>query len=151
MKRIKMPLLARIIIAILLGVIFGNFFNEAAVRAFLTFNGIFSQFLGFMIPLIIISSHHSGNSEADLEKRRHRWHCRIHYSALCHHPSLGINDEDYLLCAHHLSHQWYAVQSPPLPQLHLRACHLHGSSSGSSGRSRHGSARSASLSFRFQC
>ena len=53
-ERIKMPLLARIIIAILLGVIFGNFFNEAAVRAFLTFNGIFSQFLGFMIPLIII-------------------------------------------------------------------------------------------------
>ena len=53
-KRIKMPLLARIIIAILLGVIFGKFFNEAAVRAFLTFNGIFSQFLGFMIPLIII-------------------------------------------------------------------------------------------------
>ena len=54
MKRIKMPLLARIILAILLGVVFGNFFNEAAVRAFLTFNGIFSQFLGFMIPLIII-------------------------------------------------------------------------------------------------
>ncbi len=49
-----MPLLARIILAILLGVIFGNLFNEAAVRAFLTFNGIFSQFLGFMIPLIII-------------------------------------------------------------------------------------------------
>ena len=54
MKRIKMPLLAkvktpllaRIIIAIILGVVFGNFFNEAAVRAFLTFNGIFSQFLG---------------------------------------------------------------------------------------------------------
>lgn len=151
MKRIKMPLLARIIIAILLGVIFGNFFNEAAVRAFLTFNGIFSQFLGFMIPLIIISSHHSGNSEADLEKRRHRWHCRIHHSALCHHPSLGINDEDYLLCAHHLSHQWYALQSSSLSQLHLRARHLHGSSSRSSGRSRHGSARSASLSFRFQC
>ena len=54
MKRIKMPFLARIILAILLGVVFGNFFNEAAVRAFLTFNGIFSQFLGFMIPLIII-------------------------------------------------------------------------------------------------
>ena len=54
MKRIKMPLLAKIILAILLGVIFGNLFNEAAVRAFLTFNGIFSQFLGFMIPLIII-------------------------------------------------------------------------------------------------
>ena len=30
-----------------------NEFKEEAVRAFLTFNGIFSQFLGFMIPLII--------------------------------------------------------------------------------------------------
>ena len=49
-----MPLLARIIVAILLGVVLGNFFNEATVRLFLTFNGIFSQFLGFMIPLIII-------------------------------------------------------------------------------------------------
>ena len=54
LAKVKTPLLARIIIAIILGVIFGNFFNEAAVRAFLTFNGIFSQFLGFMIPLIII-------------------------------------------------------------------------------------------------
>ena len=75
MKRIKMPLLARIIIAILLGVIFGNFFNEVAVRAFLTFNGIFSQFLGFMIPLIIIGlvtpaiadiGHGAGNSSLPL-------------------------------------------------------------------------------------
>ena len=54
LAKVKTPLLARIIIAIILGVVFGNFFNEAAVRAFLTFNGIFSQFLGFMIPLIII-------------------------------------------------------------------------------------------------
>ena len=54
MKSIKVPLLVRIIIAIALGVIFGNIFNEGCVRAFLTFNGIFSQFLGFMIPLIIM-------------------------------------------------------------------------------------------------
>ena len=54
MKRKKLPLLAKIIIAILLGVALGNFFNEPLVRVFLTFNGIFSQFLGFMIPLIII-------------------------------------------------------------------------------------------------
>ena len=54
MKKIKVPLLGRIIIAILLGVILGNVFNEPLVRIFLTFNGIFSQFLGFMIPLIII-------------------------------------------------------------------------------------------------
>lgn len=54
MKKIKVPLLARIIIAIILGVVFGNLLNEPLVRVFITFNGIFSQFLGFMIPLIII-------------------------------------------------------------------------------------------------
>lgn len=54
MKRIKIPLLARIIIAIILGVIFGNIMSDVWVRTFLTFNSIFSQFLGFMIPLIIM-------------------------------------------------------------------------------------------------
>ena len=54
MKHIRVPLLGKIIIAIILGIVAGNLFNEPLVRAFLTFNGIFSQFLGFMIPLIII-------------------------------------------------------------------------------------------------
>ena len=54
MKKIKVPLLGRIIIAIILGVALGNVFSEPLVRFFITFNGIFSQFLGFMIPLIII-------------------------------------------------------------------------------------------------
>lgn len=54
MKRIKIPLLPRIIIAIILGVIFGNIMSDVWVRTFLTFNSIFSQFLGFMIPLIIM-------------------------------------------------------------------------------------------------
>jgi len=54
MKKVKVPLLARIVIAIILGVLLGNVFNEPLVRCFLTFNGIFSQFLGFMIPLIIV-------------------------------------------------------------------------------------------------
>ena len=53
-KKIKIPLLARIVIAIVLGVLLGNVFSEPLVRCFLTFNGIFSQFLGFMIPLIIV-------------------------------------------------------------------------------------------------
>ena len=47
-------LLPRVIIAIILGVALGNVFNEGWVRVFVTFNGLFSQFLGFMIPLIII-------------------------------------------------------------------------------------------------
>ncbi len=54
MKKIKIGLLARIIIAIVLGIVFGNFLPDAAVRVFVTFNGIFSEFLGFIIPLIIV-------------------------------------------------------------------------------------------------
>lgn len=54
MKKIRIPLLGKIIIAIILGVVCGNIFNEPLTRGFITFNGIFSQFLGFMIPLIII-------------------------------------------------------------------------------------------------
>ena len=53
-KLIHLPLLARIIIAIVLGIVLGGVLNETWVRAFVTFNGIFSQFLGFLIPLIIV-------------------------------------------------------------------------------------------------
>ena len=54
MKSIRIGLLGRIIIAIALGILFGNFLPEAMVRIFVTFNGIFSEFLGFIIPLIIL-------------------------------------------------------------------------------------------------
>lgn len=54
MKKIKLGLLPRIIAAILLGVVFGQFLSLPLVRVFVTFNAIFSQFLGFMIPLIIV-------------------------------------------------------------------------------------------------
>ena len=47
-------LLLQIIIAIILGIIIGQFINESFLRVFLTFNGLFSQFLGFCIPLIIM-------------------------------------------------------------------------------------------------
>lgn len=54
MKRIRIGLLGRIIIAIALGILFGNFLPNAMVRIFVTFNGIFSEFLSFIIPLIIL-------------------------------------------------------------------------------------------------
>ena len=54
MKTIKIGLLGKIIIAIALGVACGNFLPEVIVRIFLTFNGIFSEFLGFIIPMIIL-------------------------------------------------------------------------------------------------
>lgn len=54
MKKIKLGLLPRVIIAIVLGILLGNILNEPIVRVFVTFNSLFSQFLGFVIPLIII-------------------------------------------------------------------------------------------------
>lgn len=53
-KIFRLPLLARIIIAIALGVLLGNLLTETWVRAFLTFNALFSELLGFLIPLIIV-------------------------------------------------------------------------------------------------
>ena len=54
MKTLKIGLLAKIIIAIALGIGIGLIAASWMVRIFLTFNGIFSQFLGFIIPLIIV-------------------------------------------------------------------------------------------------
>jgi Na+/H+-dicarboxylate symporter len=54
MKLSKIGLLPRIIIAIILGVLCGTFFPEWAVRCFVTFNSIFSHFLSYLIPLIIV-------------------------------------------------------------------------------------------------
>ncbi len=53
-KAKKIGLLPRILTAIILGIIAGNFLPLGWVRLFVTFNSVFSQFLGFLIPLIII-------------------------------------------------------------------------------------------------
>lgn len=50
----KIGLLPRLIIAIILGIVFGSVLPEIFIRIFATFNGIFGQFLGFAIPLIIL-------------------------------------------------------------------------------------------------
>ena len=54
MKKNKFGLLPRIILAIILGILCGNIFPLLLVRVFETYNSIFSQFLGFMVPLIIV-------------------------------------------------------------------------------------------------
>lgn len=54
MKRLKIGILGQIIIAIVLGIGIGMIAPEWIVRIMVTFNGIFSQFLGFAIPLIIV-------------------------------------------------------------------------------------------------
>ena len=50
----KIGLLPKLIIAIIIGIIIGAFTPEWFVRIFATFNGIFGNFLGFAIPLIIV-------------------------------------------------------------------------------------------------
>lgn len=52
--KFKLGLLPKIGIAILLGVGLGFIFPVWLTRVFVTFNYVFAQFLGFMIPLIII-------------------------------------------------------------------------------------------------
>lgn len=54
MKNFKIGLLGKIIIAITAGIGFGLISPDWIIRIFMTFNGIFSQFLGFAIPLIIL-------------------------------------------------------------------------------------------------
>ena len=54
MKLPKINLLVKILIAIALGILAGQFFPVWLGRIFATFNAIFSQFLGFLIPLIIL-------------------------------------------------------------------------------------------------
>ncbi|MGI1805837.1 dicarboxylate/amino acid:cation symporter [Exiguobacterium sp. TDN 0502] len=54
---VKLGLLGRIIVAIAFGIIVGSLVTERfdwIVRSFVTFNGVFGQFLSFAIPLIII-------------------------------------------------------------------------------------------------
>ncbi len=54
MKKFKPGLLTKILLAILLGIGAGYIMPDWATRCFITFNSIFSQFLNFTIPLIIV-------------------------------------------------------------------------------------------------
>lgn len=50
----KLGLLPRIIIAMMLGIGAGYIFPEWAARIFVTFNAVFSSYLGFIVPLLIV-------------------------------------------------------------------------------------------------
>lgn len=54
MKIKKPSLLVQVLIAVALGVVFGQFLPDAIARIFVTFNGLFGNFLSFAIPLIIV-------------------------------------------------------------------------------------------------
>ncbi len=54
MTKRKIPLLVKIVVAIVLGVALGRLVPDSAVRVMNTLNGVFDQLLKFLIPLIII-------------------------------------------------------------------------------------------------
>lgn len=53
-KTFKLGLLPKVLIAIVLGIVLGNWMPHWGIRIFVTFNDIFSQLLGFLVPLIIL-------------------------------------------------------------------------------------------------
>lgn len=53
-RRSRFGLLPRIAVAIVLGTLLGLVLPETVARIFTTFNGLFSAFLGFLVPLIIV-------------------------------------------------------------------------------------------------
>jgi len=54
MKRLFSNLLFKVFMAIVLGIVFGQYLPESINRIFTTFNAFFGQFLNFSIPLIIM-------------------------------------------------------------------------------------------------
>jgi Na+/H+-dicarboxylate symporter len=54
-KKLTGSLLFRIVVAIVLGIVFSLFFPEWLARVFVTFNGLFSNFLDLFIPVLIFS------------------------------------------------------------------------------------------------
>ncbi|NLA49070.1 MAG: dicarboxylate/amino acid:cation symporter, partial [Bacteroidales bacterium] len=54
MKLSRIPLLGRVGIAIVLGIVIGQFAPVWLASIFATFNSLFGNFLSFVIPLIII-------------------------------------------------------------------------------------------------
>ena len=54
MKKFQISLLWQVLIAIATGIALGQFLPVPVARIFVTFNGLFGNFLTFAIPLIII-------------------------------------------------------------------------------------------------
>lgn len=55
MKKKKLGLVPKLIIAIILGILFGQFLPESICRVVVTASGLFSTFLKFVIPLMIVA------------------------------------------------------------------------------------------------
>lgn len=54
LKKFKLGLIPKIILGIILGILIGKFTSVNVVRFFVTFSSIFGNFLGFVIPILIL-------------------------------------------------------------------------------------------------
>lgn len=54
MKGFKIALIWKVLLACALGYVLGHVFPTPAIRVFATFNHLFSQYIGFMVPLIVV-------------------------------------------------------------------------------------------------
>lgn len=62
-KKFKLGLISKIIIGIIFGLLFGSFAPDWFNRIFVTFSSIFGNFLGFIIPLLILGFVTAGIAE----------------------------------------------------------------------------------------
>lgn len=54
-KKFRFPIIAQVFVAMITGVLTGLFMPAWYVRIFVTFNAFFGQFIGFLVPLIILA------------------------------------------------------------------------------------------------
>lgn len=54
-KKFKIGLIPKLILAIIIGILFGSFMPEWFNRVVVTLSSIFSTFLSFIIPLMIVA------------------------------------------------------------------------------------------------
>lgn len=54
-KRLSQTLLFQVIVAIILGIACSFFFPQWLARVFITYNGLFNNFLGFFVPVLILA------------------------------------------------------------------------------------------------
>lgn len=66
MKKPKINLLVKIVIAIALGIVCGLFFPAWLSKVFVTFNSLFGNFLNFIVPLIILGLVVSGIADVGI-------------------------------------------------------------------------------------
>ena len=90
----KWGILPWVLLAIILGIVFGQFLPLAIAKVFFTFNAIFSQFLSFSIPLIIVGL--IVPAIADLGKGAGKWLSIT--AALAYGSTLFSGFLTYLVC-----------------------------------------------------